>query len=259
MKEAIVTVNTGSADSQVLRYRADVDGLRAVAVLCVVFFHLLPGALPGGYLGVDVFFVLSGYLITAIIFREISSGAFSLRRFYERRLRRIMPALLCLLLLATVLAAVCLLPSDLSAYARSLLATLAFAANIYFWRATDYFAAAAEQKPLLHIWSLGVEEQFYVVFPLLLLLLWRWLPRGLVPAIALLSVTSFAVNLLANRAGATLPAFFLLPTRAWELGVGAMLALAPARTASRKLAALLSLVGASLLVVGIGFPLSGDF
>jgi peptidoglycan/LPS O-acetylase OafA/YrhL len=255
--------SSGSADSHVIRYRADVDGLRAVAVLAVIFFHLSRQALPGGYLGVDMFFVLSGYLITAIIWREIQTARFSIVGFYDRRLRRIMPALLLVLIASTLAAAVLLLPSDLIGYGRSLLATLAFSANIYFWRDTNYFSAAAEQKPLLHIWSLGVEEQFYVLFPLILVLLARRWPGRTLHAIALLAVGSLGANMYAVSVGASLPAFYLLPTRAWELGTGAILALLPGRTAppaavttgtATATATLVSSLGALLIVIGVMRP-----
>jgi peptidoglycan/LPS O-acetylase OafA/YrhL len=154
-----------------LQYRADIDGLRAVAVVSVILFHLSSSLLPGGYLGVDMFFVLSGYLITAIIRKEIDTQSFTIMQFYERRIRRIMPALLFMLSVTTVVAMVLLLPADLIGYGRSLFATLGFVANMYFLRDTNYFARLAEEKPLLHIWSLGVEEQFYVVFPVLLALI----------------------------------------------------------------------------------------
>ena len=226
-----------------------------MAVACVVLFHLERHALPGGYLGVDMFFVLSGYLITAIIHREAQGEGFSLRRFYERRIRRILPALLLLLAIATGAACLLLLPADLVGYARSLLATLVFGANFYFWRDTDYFSPAAEQKPLLHIWSLGIEEQFYILFPLLLVLLARLLPRALFAAVVGLALLSLAVNILAQRIGATLPAFFLLPARAWELGAGCALALAPASAAPRgTVALLLAYAGLALVIFGMGWP-----
>jgi peptidoglycan/LPS O-acetylase OafA/YrhL len=248
--------NSGSADSHAIRYRADIDGLRAVAVLSVVFFHLSREGLRGGYLGVDMFFVLSGYLITAIIWRELQEGRFSIARFYDRRLRRIMPALLLLLFVTTVASLILLLPSDLVGYSRSLLATLGFSANIYFWRDTDYFSPAAEQKPLLHIWSLGVEEQFYVFFPLILLMVARWWPRHTLSAIATLTIGSLAANIFAAFVGGSVPAFFLLPTRAWELGVGAALALLPGHVGPRRATAgLVASIGALLIAIGMIHPL----
>jgi peptidoglycan/LPS O-acetylase OafA/YrhL len=241
---------SGSADSHVIPYRPDVDGLRALAVLSVVFYHLARGGLAGGYLGVDMFFVLSGYLITAIIWREMTDGQFSIIRFYDRRIRRILPALLLLLLVTTILSTALLLPTDLIGYGKSLLATLTFCANIYFWRDTDYFSTLAEQKPLLHLWSLGVEEQFYILFPLILLLLARWWPRRALLIVAMLGVGSLALNMIALRRGGSLPAFFLLPTRAWELGAGACVALMPTFPTMHPAAAgLLSTVGL-LLIMG---------
>jgi peptidoglycan/LPS O-acetylase OafA/YrhL len=252
--------SSGSADSHVIRYRADVDGLRAIAVLSVVFFHLARRVLPGGYLGVDMFFVLSGYLITAIIWREVQGGRFSIVRFYDRRIRRIMPALLLILFVTTLASMVLLLPADLIGYGKSLLATLAFVANIYFWRDTNYFSAAAEQKPLLHIWSLGVEEQFYVLFPLILVLLARWWPRRTLYAIAALTIGSLTANMLAVFVGGDVPAFFLLPTRAWELGLGAILALLPAGAAPRAATAgLVASIGALSIALGIIRPLDSHW
>jgi peptidoglycan/LPS O-acetylase OafA/YrhL len=247
----------GTADSHLIRYRPDVDGMRAIAVLSVVAFHLSRRGLAGGYLGVDMFFVLSGYLITAIIWREAQGGRFSIARFYDRRIRRIMPALLLLLSAATLAAAVLLLPTDLMGYGRSLLATLVFSANVYFWRDTNYFSPAAEQKPLLHLWSLGVEEQFYLLFPLILMLLVRIGPRRALYAVAALSIGSLAADMAAVRIGGSLPAFFLLPTRAWELGTGAILALLPPAAAPRAFAAGVTAgVGALLVVLGIFCPVS---
>lgn len=233
-------------------YRPDIDGLRAIAVLSVIAFHMSKTALPGGYLGVDIFFCLSGYLITSIIWREARQDQFSLARFYERRVRRIAPALLALLAIISPIAAVLLLPADLIGYGKSVLASLGFVANIYFWRDTNYFSRVAEEKPLLHLWSLGVEEQFYIFFPLLLVALKRWAPRGTVPIIAALVLVSLATNAITIRIGGSSPAFFLLPTRAWELGIGALVALAPRGfsfpAAARGIA---SLVGAASVAYGL--------
>ncbi|MER8776382.1 acyltransferase family protein [Mesorhizobium sp. M0977] len=242
----------GSADSHLIGYRADVDGLRAIAVVSVIAFHLSRSWLPGGYLGVDIFFVLSGYLITLILWREALKGQFSIIRFYERRVRRIMPALLLLLLFTTAAAVALLLPADLIGYSKSMLATLGFAANIYFWRDTDYFSRAAEAKPLLHVWSLGVEEQFYIIFPLLIAAFARYWPRSTFPAIALLTLVSLASNCLALKVGGGSPAFFLLPTRAWELGAGALVAILPHSLTPRgTVAGLLGSIGALAIVIGI--------
>lgn len=234
------------------------DGLRAVAVLSVIVFHLSRSVLPGGYLGVDIFFVISGYLITSIIWREISAGNFSIVRFYDRRIRRIMPALLAVLFAITLASLLLLLPIDLVGFARSIFATLGFVANVYFWRDANYFSRVAEEKPLLHIWSLGVEEQFYVIFPLLLLLLARKTKAWASICIAGLCIGSLIVNVFALKFDAYLPAFYLLPARAWELGAGALIALLPARTASapRTMAAY-GYIGAALIVFCIATGLKG--
>ncbi len=242
----------GSADSHVISYRPDIDGLRAIAVLSVIAYHMRRDALPGGYLGVDIFFVLSGFLITSVLWGEVREGTFSIARFYDRRIRRIMPALSLLLIVATPVAAALLLPADLIGYGRSLIATLCFSANFYFWRDTNYFARAAEDKPLLHLWSLGVEEQFYILFPLVLALLWRRWPRHALAAIAALTLLSLAVNAAALYLGADSSAFFLLPGRAWELGLGALLVLlpqAPAAAAWRNEA--LAGGGCALVILGL--------
>lgn len=242
----------GSADSHVISYRPDIDGLRAIAVLSVIAYHMRRDSLPGGFLGVDIFFVLSGFLITSILWREIGENSFSIARFYERRIRRIMPALLLLLIAATPVAAALLLPSDLIGYGRSLIATLCFAANFYFWRDTNYFARAAEDKPLLHLWSLGVEEQFYILFPLILALAWRRWPRRALAVIAVLTLLSLGLNAGVLYVGADSTAFFLLPGRAWELGLGALLVLlpvTPAASAWRKEA--LAWCGCALIILGL--------
>jgi peptidoglycan/LPS O-acetylase OafA/YrhL len=202
-------------------YRPDIDGLRAVAVVLVILDHLRT-RVSGGYIGVDVFFVISGYLISAHILTEMNAGRFSIVNFYERRVRRIFPALLIMLLVCSVLAWLFLLPSELVDFAKSMVAAVLSSSNILFWTQVGYFDAPSALKPLLHTWSLGVEEQFYVFFPLFLIALRRWLPSRLKAALW----TAFGVSLLA--AGAWVyrdpsAAFFLSPLRAWELLIGTLL------------------------------------
>lgn len=236
-------------------HRPDIDGLRAIAVLSVIAYHLsLPG-IPSGFLGVDVFFVISGYLITTIIRTEIDENRFTLVRFFERRIRRIVPALLMVLAASTVVACVLLLPHDLSGFARSQVATLFFFANVYFWRDTNYFSSAAEEKPLLHMWSLGVEEQFYIIFPLLLLLVIRRTRWNLVLVLITVVLLSFSANVGLNAIGGRNPAFFLLPTRAWELGVGSVLAVVHLSRAPQPwVAQAIGLAGIALIAIGLSLP-----
>lgn len=204
-------------------YRPEVDGLRALAVLPVILFHAGFSLFSGGFVGVDVFFVISGYLITSIILTELNSGTFSLVHFWERRARRILPALYLVLLVSLPMAWYWLSPQDLLNYADSLLAVALFCSNIWFWLSSGYFDAAAEFKPLLHTWSLAVEEQFYLCFPLLMLLLWRYC-RSLLPV--LLTLALMVSLVLAEWGAQYRPAFtfYMLPTRAWELLAGALVA-----------------------------------
>jgi peptidoglycan/LPS O-acetylase OafA/YrhL len=208
-------------------YRSDIDGLRAVAVLSVVVNHLSAELLPGGYVGVDVFFVISGYLITGIISREMAEGGFSFLRFYERRTRRIFPALFMMMALTLIASYVILLPSDLIATLRGALGTLFFSSNIVFWRdlARGYFAATdASLNPLLHTWSLSVEEQFYLLFPVLLLLCYRYARNYTIHVLLLCALLSLASASLLLQSK-SVAVFFLSPFRAWELLVGSLLAL----------------------------------
>ena len=220
-----VLVGIMTATPSRMRYRREVDGLRALAVVPVILFHAGFQAFSGGFVGVDVFFVISGYLITSMILAEKQSGTFSLVKFYERRARRILPALFVVLLACSVLAWLWLLPDDMKSYSDSLMAVNAFVSNIFFFRDTSYFAPDAELRPLLHTWSLAVEEQYYVIYPLLLLTLWRFGRRGIAWTLALVAATSLA---LAQWGSITHPryTFFMLHTRAWELLVGAFVAFA---------------------------------
>ncbi len=206
-------------------YRREVDGLRAVAILPVVLFHAGFPGLSGGFLGVDVFFVISGYLITTLILRDIAQGRFSILTFYERRARRILPALIFTVLCAIPLAAWFLFPWQFANFGWSVTATAGFYANYYFLGTIDYFKEGADRLPLLHMWSLAIEEQYYILLPPALVLLWRIGLRrrallGLILGASLLSLAA-AVLLVTRKPADT---FYLLPTRAFELGIGSLLA-----------------------------------
>ncbi len=205
-------------------HRRDIDGLRALAILPVLLFHTHVPGFSGGYVGVDIFFVISGFLITGIIAREIDAGRFSIIGFYERRFRRIMPALVVMILTVLGLSAWLYLSGDLEGVPKSALAATLFASNLWFFTDTGYFAGGADVKPLLHTWSLAVEEQFYIGFPVLLLLVARLAPKWRTAIIWTLAGASLALC-IAMRRDASGFAFYLLPTRGWELFAGSLLAL----------------------------------
>ncbi len=206
-----------------IAYRPDIDGLRAIAVLSVVTYHAAPHLLPGGYVGVDVFFVISGFLISTIILRERAEGCFSLAAFYARRIRRLFPALIVVLLATLAIGWYFLLPHEFRALGKHIAAGAAYFINFTLKREAGYFDAAAGDKPLLHLWSLAVEEQFYIVWPLLLLLIRE--RRHLLIALLLITSASFASNL--NAVGRNPASAFYLPqNRVWELSLGALLAFA---------------------------------
>ncbi len=205
-------------------YRPDIDGLRALAVLPVLLYHARIPGLSGGYVGVDVFFVISGFLITGIIAREIDAGEFSIREFYERRARRILPALFAVVAFVLVAAALLYLPGDFEGVPKSTGAALFFLANVWFFSQTGYFQGGAETMPLLHTWSLGVEEQFYILFPIVLWLFARYATRWRNATIVAAALASFAWAWAVQGANDGF-AFYMLPTRAWELLAGSLLAL----------------------------------
>lgn len=214
-----------------LPYRPDIDGLRALAVLGVLVYHAFPAALPGGFAGVDLFFVISGYLITGILARSLREGTFSLADFYARRVRRLFPALIVVLLAAMALGAVIQLPGDYARLGRNVSAGAAFVANLALGRETGYFTGVAESNPLLHLWSLGIEEQFYLAWPLILWAAFR-LRRfrgGVLWALVLLSLGYSAYLVDADRNWA----FYSPFSRFWELGAGGLLALASMDGGSR--------------------------
>lgn len=206
-----------------IHYREEIDGLRAVAIIPVVLFHAGFEWFSGGFIGVDVFFVISGYLITSIILKELTQNNFSIANFYERRARRILPALFFVLLACMPFAWFLLLPHELVDFGKSLAAVSTFSSNILFWQESNYFSADSELMPLLHTWSLAVEEQFYVIFPLLLMLFWRFGYKALIVLVTIIAIASFALSEWGLRSHQEAN-FYLLPSRAWELMIGALTA-----------------------------------
>ncbi|MBR7976303.1 acyltransferase [Burkholderia vietnamiensis] len=214
--------STSHMSHQPIGYRPDIDGLRALAVVSVVLYHAFPSLLPGGFLGVDIFFVISGYLITSHILRELSDLTFSIATFYSRRIRRIFPALLIVLVVTYLTGWRNMLPDEFKSLGKHIAGGSLSIANLVLWREAGYFDTAADQKPLLHLWSLGVEEQFYLFWPVILWLVAR-LKRSAGCVIATLGVGSFISCVILVRTAPTF-AFYLPITRAWELMVGSMLA-----------------------------------
>lgn len=206
-----------------MKYRSEIDGLRAIAVVPVVLFHAEISWFSGGFVGVDVFFVISGYLITTLILDDLENGQFSLVRFYERRARRILPALFLVMLVSTPVAATLMLPSQFADFAKSLIAVSLFSSNILFWRQSGYFEGPADEKPLLHTWSLAVEEQFYLFFPLFLLLFWGYGRRWIFTSLLIAAATSLMLSEWGWRHEPNAN-FYLAPTRAWELATGSIAA-----------------------------------
>jgi peptidoglycan/LPS O-acetylase OafA/YrhL len=203
-----------------MKYRPEIDGLRSIAVLPVILFHAGFSSFNGGFVGVDIFFVISGYLITTIILTEMELGTFSITKFYERRARRILPALFLIMLVSFAFGWFLLFPADLKDFSQSLVAVPLFSSNILFWFETGYWGVENELKPLLHTWSLAVEEQYYIFFPVFMLVMWRCSKLWILRSFILITCASLFYSHWAQQ---NFPSanFFLLPSRAWELAIGA--------------------------------------
>jgi len=258
-----------AAGAQAPAYRPDIDGLRAISVMAVVLYHAgLP--IPGGFVGVDVFFVISGYLIAAQIYREVAERRFTFRGFYARRARRILPALAGMLVGFLLLGSLVLTPLELRELGKEAVAAILGLSNLLFFSGGGYFEPAAEYDPLLMSWSLGVEEQFYLIFPLIVLALVRLPERRRIGVLAVLSLLSFAGSIVLTHVNQK-AAFYLIPTRAWELGLGALLALwehrrpqAAAFGAGSAFAEGAALLGGALILAALfayspGFEFPGAF
>jgi len=234
------------------KYRPEIDGLRAVAVTAVILCHAGFEVFAGGFLGVDVFFVISGYLITRLILNEMNEGRFSILNFYERRARRILPVLFFVMAVCLVAVSALFIPSDARNFLKSMVATSLFSSNIFFWLDSGYFQTSSQLKPLLHTWSLAVEEQFYIIFPFVLLFSRKWNIRSIWIMLGLICVGSFALGHWGSFYRSGQGAFFLLPSRGWELLFGVFVAFyleKPHRRFSGRLIAQLASITGLLLVI----------
>ena len=239
-----MTPQSGSATI----YRPDIDGLRAIGILLVLFFHGGFRVISGGFVGVDIFFVISGFLITGIIVREANTGGFSFAEFYSRRIRRICPALFLTLLISAIAGVALLVPQDLQMLGRSTSSAVFFYANVHFFNQVGYFDGPASEKPLLHTWSLAVEEQFYLIWPVLFLLLYRLLSRKALRHVilAFLCLSLVASELILQTSPSA--AFYLLPYRAWELLLGAYVALFYPQALPKRVATLCGFLGLAAII-----------
>lgn len=243
---------TGAAPGQDGK-RADIQGLRAIAVLSVVAFHMHSGWLPGGFVGVDIFFVISGFLITGILLRELERERMSIAGFYYRRIRRIFPALFVMLAIVLGAGALIMAPPDFAELARTAVSTVFFVSNFDFYTLSGYFDGPAADKPLLHTWSLAVEEQFYILFPLLLAFVWRFMRTWLGPLLIVGTLAALALSAWGAFEHRT-AAFYLTPFRAFELAIGALAALYGPRLRLTQITRdALSLAGAALMAASFVF------
>ena len=239
-------------------YRKEIDGLRAIAVIPVMFFHAGFSAFSGGFIGVDIFFVISGYLITSIILEELENGKFTIANFYERRIRRILTALFFVIIATLPFAYYWLLPNELGSFGKSITSVATFVSNFYFWQESDYFSTDSELLPFLHTWSLAVEEQFYLIFPLIMVVLWKFGIKILITTLIIVAVLSILLSEWAWRYALEFN-FYMLPTRAWELLAGAFVAFYFIKRSpmANQLGAVVGLLAilASLFIYDAGFPI----
>lgn len=212
-------------------YRPDIDGLRAIAVLLVVIHHAFPSVLPGGFIGVDVFFVISGFLISSIIFQGLENGTFTFLEFYKRRVKRIFPALILVLAVCLVYGWLVLLPSDYKQLGKHIAAGAAFVSNFAFWNESGYFDSGSKLKPLLHLWSLGIEEQYYIFWPLIAIFAWKR-KLNMLKVCIILFVLSFALNIFTAK-NSSIAAFYSPLSRFWELLMGSVLAYTALHTTNK--------------------------
>tara|TARA_Y100000591_G_C21853560_1_gene713359 strand:- start:2584 stop:4449 length:1866 start_codon:yes stop_codon:yes gene_type:complete len=241
-----------------MKYRSEIDGLRALAVLPVIFFHAGIDFFKGGYIGVDIFFVISGYLITSIILREINQGKFSILNFYERRARRILPALFFVMSFSLICSWFFLLPGEFKNFGQSLISVTFFVSNIFFWRKSGYFDGASEYMPLLHTWSLSVEEQFYLLFPIFLVITFRFGKRTIVSMILLIAFLSLGIAEWGWR-NEPQANFYLTPTRVWELMIGALASFYLQRErASKEWHSSIALIGFLMIVIPMFYIFDGN-
>lgn len=230
------------------KYHPEIDGLRAIAVVLVILYHYRVPGFGGGFVGVDVFFVISGYLITSLILSRLEDGTFDLFEFWERRARRILPALVVVVVFCIIAGWILFIPIDLIRLGQSAFAQSFFASNLHFLRETGYFAAGAELKPLLHTWSLALEEQFYLLFPLLFMAIFRFLNPARGRVIAAIAAASFLVSVWYIE-NSSKSAFYLLQSRAWELMLGSFLACTPLEFGTRQIREALGWLG--LICIGL--------
>ena len=230
-----------------IAYRAEIDGLRAIAVLSVLIYHAFPQLLPSGFIGVDIFFVISGYLITSILIKEIENNEFSFSRFYERRARRLLPPLLPVLAATAVLCAAILSESKFADFLDSVKAASLFSSNWYFYSTISYFETPGLVTPLLHTWSLSIEEQFYFIFPAILLLSYKLHNRPAAPVIGALLLTSLAYSIYLLSTNQNEAAFYNSAARFWELSIGCLVAAIPAIRSSRLTSTTLEASGAAMI------------